>query len=149
MNCQIHRLPRPSVEGGFTLIEILVVMAVLALLAAIAIPAFFSQGDKALDARAKSAARAAETAAELIATQNDGSYGGPDGVTAGNLRGVESTLDAASLTVSGISDDEYTVTVASPTGNTFSVERHANGITELSCTLSGTDGCPSDGRWDD
>jgi type IV pilus assembly protein PilA len=149
MNSQIHRPSGLSVDGGFTLVEILVVMAVLALLAAIAIPAFFSQSDKALDAQAKSAARAAETAAEVIATQSDGSYDGPGGVTVDNLRGVESTLDAASLTVSGITDDEYTVTVASPTGNTFSVERHANGTTQLSCTLSGTDGCPSDGRWGD
>ena len=118
-------------------------------LAAIAIPAFLSQSDKALDAQAKSAARAAEAAAEVIATQNDGSYDGPGGVTVDNLRAVESTLDAASLTVSCITDDEYTVTVASRTGNTFSVGRHANGTTQLSCTLSGTDGCPSDGRWGD
>ena len=63
-------------EGGFTLIELLVVMLILGILAAIAIPAFFNQRDKATDAQAKSAARTAETAMETYATENGGSYAG-------------------------------------------------------------------------
>ncbi len=55
-------------ESGFTLVELLVVMLILGLLAAIAIPAFFNQRDKAKDADAKSAARTAETAMETFAT---------------------------------------------------------------------------------
>ena len=43
-------------EGGFTLVETLVVMLIIALLAAIAIPSFFNQSDKARDASAKTAA---------------------------------------------------------------------------------------------
>ena len=59
-------------EAGFTLIELLVVMLILGILAAIAIPAFFNQRDKATDAQAKSAARTAETAIETYATENEG-----------------------------------------------------------------------------
>ena len=69
-------------EAGFTLIELLVVMLILGILAAIAIPAFFNQRDKATDADAKSAARTAQTAMETYATDNGGvvdeSAGGAD-----------------------------------------------------------------------
>ena len=132
-------------EEGFTLVELLVVMLILGILAAIAIPSFFNQRDKARDADAKAAVRTAETAMETYATDNNGAYTG--GSTAG-LRNIESTLNGAALSVPAVAATSYTVRVTSDTGNTFDISRAANGTTSLTCATAGNAGCPADGTWD-
>ena len=86
------RLNGEKSEAGFTLIELLVVMLILGILAAIAIPAFFNQREKATDSQAKSAARTAETAMETYATENGGSY---KNATPAILHAIEPTLQTA------------------------------------------------------
>ena len=143
---------RSGGESGFTLVELLVVMLILGLLAAIAIPSFFNQRDKARDADAKSGVRTAETAMETYATGNDGDYSGAD---AAALVEIEPTLADSDLddpvAAAGAGDDatnSYVVTVNSENApNTFSITRHSDGTTELTCTDDGNDGCPTGGDW--
>ena len=151
---------RSQSESGFTLVELLVVMLILGLLAAIAIPAFFNQRDKAKDASGKEAVRTAETAMETYSTDNDGSYAGATAGTATDkLNTIESTLNnvGANLTVSSTATT-YSVNVhVVDTGNNFSISRAADGTTLLKCGSTvaaavaggtgGKAGCPSNNIW--
>jgi type IV pilus assembly protein PilA len=158
---------RTQSEAGFTLIELLVVMLIIGLLAAIAIPAFFNQKNKATDTQAKVYARTAETAMETYATGNNGSYAS---ASVAGLVKIEPTLVGAptalqltaanggpgtgsGMTVSSTADT-YTITVtsaatdpASGANGTFSVARANNGTTTLQCTVAGVNGCPTGGSW--
>jgi type IV pilus assembly protein PilA len=137
-------------ESGFTLVELLVVMLILGILAAIAIPAFFSQRDKGYDASAKANARTVQTALETYAVDNGGKY---TGATMANLSAIEGTITnmsgtgAGSVSIGTPAAATYTITATSNSSNTFSISRAATGAVTWPCTTSGKAGCPSTGTW--
>jgi type IV pilus assembly protein PilA len=136
---------RSQSESGFTLVELLVVMLILGLLAAIAVPSFFNQRDKARDADAKAGVRTAQTAIETYATDNGGAY---TGATVAGLRAIEDTLNDVNLAPAPVvTANTYTVSATSTTGNVFNISRNATGQVTYTCTATGVDGCPSSGNW--
>jgi type IV pilus assembly protein PilA len=140
-----------SEEKGFTLIELLVVILIIGILAAIAIPAFLGQREKAQDAGAKTQARNAATAMESIYT-DDQSYGAGDQLA--NAQKVEPSLgtENVTVTVTGAGVDGYTITaVNASTNHVFTLEKEvgAGGVPTVSrtCADPGDGGCPSDSTW--
>ena len=61
-------------EGGFTLIELLVVILIIGILAAVAIPTFLSQKNKAYHSNAESNLKNAQTVVESYVNGNGGTY---------------------------------------------------------------------------
>jgi type IV pilus assembly protein PilA len=138
-------------EAGFTLIELLVVMLILGILAAIALPAFFNQRDKAGDSKAKENAHSAQVAMETFATENGGKY---EGAEETKLHAIEPTIKKGELAVTGagahgavegiIATGEangYTIESVSSTGNVFTI-KNVGGAMTFTCTTGGSGGCP-------
>ncbi len=140
-------------ESGFTLIELLVVMLILGILAAIALPAFFNQKDKAGDAKAKEYAHSAQVAMETFATDHNGSYAGADKPA---LVAIEPTLSSAPFKddkVAAASETGYEIImVGGKSTQTFTIKNEGGTLT-FPCTEGGKGGCPEAGvgktdEWD-
>jgi len=146
-------------ETGFTLMELLVVILIIGILAAIAVPAFLNQKGKANDVAAKTVARSAETAEEAGFTDGEVYLSQAVGAGAGGaLNSIESSLLGPSAACVGTppyasapcglvatgTASGYQVSVSSETGAVFTIDRTASGLLTRTCNVAaavGDGGC--------
>lgn len=142
-------------DHGFTLIEILVVILIIGILAAIAIPSFLDQKGKAYDALAKEMARTGLQAAETYSTDHEGEY---KNISVEALHEYEPLIQAAAgngnaylsaaKELEGGKGFSLTAVAPGPSGDTFTVTRKANGELLRTCKAETGDksGCET-GTW--
>jgi type IV pilus assembly protein PilA len=133
-------------ERGFTLIEMLVVVLIVATLAVIAMASFLNQRSKAQDAQAKTAATNVALAMFEYGQDHE-TFAGAD--PAELIRLEPSIAEARGLVVDGdVNSFEISVTSASAQagGGPFVIE-HSSGSTVRRCDEPGRGGCPDTGFW--
>lgn len=140
---------RRNQEGGYTLVDLLVVMLILGILVAIALPAFFSQRDNRYDSDAKSNARTVQAALESYAAADGGSYAG---ATMDKLAAIEAMIadlkedGAGGVKLGELTAGTYSITATSKSGTTFGITRAGTGALSFPCSTANEGGCEA-GSW--
>jgi type IV pilus assembly protein PilA len=139
---------RPTADEGFSLIELLVVVLIVGILAAIAIPSFLNVTAKASGSAAKTQVGTLQTTIKVFAMENSGSY---EGATLAKLQTIEPTLRDKATAVAGpithLSATSFTIqSEAVGSGEIFTLESE-NGAVVRSCSPLGKGGCSASGNW--
>ncbi|HEX4108816.1 MAG TPA: type II secretion system protein [Solirubrobacteraceae bacterium] len=135
---------RRRAHDGFTLVELLVVILIIGILAAIAIPQFVRERGKAYDASAQELVRTALTTAETYGVDHADDY---SGLSSAELAQIEPTIpisaghDNAWLSYAAPdgTDHGYTVVAtAAGTGDAFTMTLADDGALALTCSIPAT-----------
>ncbi|HEY6758871.1 MAG TPA: prepilin-type N-terminal cleavage/methylation domain-containing protein [Baekduia sp.] len=125
-------------EDGFTLIELLVVILIIGILAAIALPSFLGQQEKAQDTDAKSNARS-------LVEQIEGCYSNTQdytqcGAAALGATGLPIGTGLGEVSVTPVDQVSYTIVAKSKSGGSFTITK--TGTTPITRTCDGASkGC--------
>ncbi len=137
-----------TADDGFSLIELLVVVLIVGILAAIAIPSFLNVTTKANDSAAKTQVGTLQTTIKAFAMENSGSY---EGATLAKLQRIEPTLrdqtTAVAEPITHLSATGFTIeSEAVGSGDVYTLESE-NGAVVRSCSPRGKGGCSASGNW--
>ena len=132
-------------EEGFTLVELMVVVLIIAILVAIAIPTFLGARTSAQDRAAQSDLRNALTAEKVFYVDNEVYTN--DNAAGGALAGIEPSIDWAAVTIEpaapAVADQEICLAITSSSGKVFTLKDIASGAgagtfygTDVTCALT-------------
>jgi type IV pilus assembly protein PilA len=127
------------------MVELLVVILIIGILAAIALPAFLGQQKKGQDANAKSGARGLVSHVESCFVDTEDYTKCDTQAALGTMNlSYGSGVDQVEVTASTTST--YTIVGHSKSGTDFKIVKSSSGITR-SCTNPGVGGCRADSSW--
>jgi type IV pilus assembly protein PilA len=151
-------------ETGFSLMELIVVMLIIGVLSAVAVPSFLAQRSKGQDVCAKTQVRTMMTAMETVYTDTnayttelsaltevEGSIVASGGCGQGTVATVDRSRNVAGTgcTAGGTSQD-YCVSQSSPTRAVFVLTKATGQPPVRTCgpvANRGEGGCPESGTW--